>query len=263
MLKLFDIASARDVGKIRKGSSNQDSIKIIDRGLFQRKAPFLILADGMGGHAGGALAGEIVVETFRRAYLKSKKNISPREFLEDAVLHAHHAVRDASQKSPELNAMGSTVVAAILENDHLHCINVGDSRLYVFKEKQICQVSFDQSVVADKVRCNEITIEEAFTHPERNKLTMSIIARREVVVPCYAEQALEFNDVILLCSDGLWGVVPEKLIRAAACQLKPADAVKKLINLANGFGGPDNISLIIARRVGSVLETNDESDEFG
>ena len=104
----------------------------------------------------------------------------------------------------------------------------------------------------------EITEEEAFRDPEKNKLTMSINARRAEVIPYFAEQALEINDVILLCTDGLWGTVPINLIRAVTCQLKPRQAVKKLIYLANGFGGPDNISVIIARRKGSLLEIGDD-----
>ena len=99
---------------------------------------------------------------------------------------------------------------------------------------------------------------------EKNKLTMSINARRAEVIPYFAEQALEINDVILLCTDGLWCTVPINLIRAVSCQLKPHQAVQKLVDLANGFGGPDNISVIIARRKGSPLEVdngNEERDE--
>jgi len=90
---------------------------------------------------------------------------------------------------------------------------------------------------------------------------MSISAHRVEVIPYFAEQMLELNDVILLCTDGLWGTVPINLIRAVTCQLKPRQAVKKFVDLANGFGGPDNISVIITRRKGSLLEIENDNEE--
>ena len=122
----------------------------------------------------------------------------------------------------------------------------GDSRLYLCREKGIRQASYDQSIVADMLRQGEITEAEAANHPRKNELTMSISARRETVTPYYAEETLEPNDVIILCLDGLWGLLPAGLIRAVSCQMNPKQAVKKLIELANGAGGPDNISIIIA-----------------
>jgi PPM family protein phosphatase len=261
MLNFFETASSTHVGEARQDSPNQDSIKIIRSGLFHRRLPLLIIADGMGGHTGGALASKIVVDTFEKSYLKNYSKLSPVEILEESVRDAHQAIRMAGQKDQHLSTMGSTVVAAILSDSQLHLINVGDSRLYLFRERKIQQISFDQSIVAEKVRRGEITEEEAYNHPQKNQLTMSINAHRDTVTPYCAEQSLETNDVILLCSDGLWGSVPTNLIRAVACQLKPKIAVKKLIGLANESGGPDNISVIIARQRGSILETGDEEEE--
>lgn len=258
---LFEIASATHVGRRRQASPNQDSIGIFLPGLFRPRLPLLIVADGMGGHAGGALASKIVVETFERSYRKYSPKSSPQEFLEEALSQAHHTIRAEGQKDQQLSTMGSTVVAAILENQHLYLINVGDSRLYLFRDQQIQQLSFDQSVVAEKVRRGEITEGDAYHHPQKNQLTMSIGAHRAEVIPYFAEQMLELNDVILLCTDGLWGTVPINLIRAVTCQLKPRQAVKKLVDLANGFGGPDNISVIIARKKGSLLEIENDNEE--
>jgi protein phosphatase len=258
---LFEIASATHVGRRRQGSPNQDSIDVISPGLFRPRIPLLIVADGMGGHAGGALASKIVVETFEQSYPKYFQKLPPRKILEESLLLAHQTVRAAGQTDQQLSDMGSTVVAAILEKQHLYMINVGDSRLFLFRNQHILQISLDQSIVAEKVRQGEITEEEASRDPQKNKLTMSVSARRDEVTPFLTEQALEFNDVILLCTDGLWGSVPINLIRAATCQLKPRQAVKKLVSLANGFGGPDNISVIIARRKGSPLEVDNDNEE--
>lgn len=262
MFGYFEIAAATHVGKTRRATPNQDSIKVLKPVFFRYQPPLLIVADGMGGEAGGAQASKIVIDSLKRTYLKTYPKLSPRETLEESVLQAHQAICVASQKNQRLSNMGSTVVAAILENQHVLVINVGDSRLYIFRERQAHQVSLDQSVVAEKVRRGEITEEETLHHPQKNQLSMSITARRENVIPNYTEHSLDFNDVILLCSDGLWGTVPESLMCAIACQLKPSLAVRKLIDLANKMGGPDNISVIIARRKGSKLETGDE-DEFG
>jgi protein phosphatase len=103
--------------------------------------------------------------------------------------------------------------------------------------------------VALQVRAGLLTEDEARTHPSRNRLNMAITARRPEIKSYLARETLEENDIIVLCSDGLWGVVPETLIWAAATELPPSVAVKKLISLANRRQGPDNISVIIARRL--------------
>lgn len=261
MFDEFEIAWSSHTGKVRQDFPNQDAIGVFTPGFFHHRAPLLILADGMGGHFGGELASKIVIETFKKTYLKNRSVFPPDEILVECVRQSHRAIRAASQKDQEFSKMGSTVVATILKDQQLYAINVGDSRLYLFRDRRIHQISYDQSVVAEMVRKGEITEGEAAVHPQKNQLTMSIIARREKVIPYCAEQSLEMNDVILLCSDGLWGAVSINLIQAIACQLKPRLAVNKLVETANRVGGPDNISVIIARRKGSVLESENDDEE--
>src|SRR6185503_10511502 len=107
----------------------------------------------------------------------------------------------------------------------------------------------DHSWVAAQVRAGVLTEQEARVHPNRNRLIMAITAKRSEVKSFIADEKLEPEDIILLCSDGLWGVVPETLILAAATELLPQAAADKLVALANSSRGPDNISVIIARRV--------------
>jgi protein phosphatase len=144
--------------------------------------------------------------------------------------------------------MGSTLVAAVLEEHTLHLLNIGDSRAYLLRGKNILQVSQDHSWVALQVQAGLLTAEEARTHPNRNRLNMAITAKRPEIKPYLTRKTLQPEDILVLCSDGLWGVVPETLIWAAATELPPDIAVKKLISLANRQQGPDNISVIIARR---------------
>jgi serine/threonine protein phosphatase PrpC len=256
----FEIGKATNPGFKRAGSANQDSIKVI-RSLFDWQQIVLVIADGMGGYEGGEVASKCVIKAFYRNFLKRHASLSSKEYLEVSVSQAHQLIRQKAASVDRWNSMGSTVVAAVLKKKELSLINVGDSRLYLLRNGKIQQLSYDQSLVADMVRKGEITKEEARIHPYKNRLTMSITARRNVVASYKIEIPLEFEDVILLCSDGLWGVVPEGYIRAAACQLSPQKAAKRLVDLANSFGGPDNISVIIARRAGSHLEEIKDDEE--
>ena len=127
-------------------------------------------------------------------------------------------------------------------------VNVGDSRAYLLRGSEIRQISQDQSWVADQVRRGLLSVEEARQHPKRNRLTMSVSAKRPTVTPVTTEVELAKQDIILLCSDGLWGSVPNSLIWAAANEFPPQEAADRLVAFANTSQGPDNISVIIARQ---------------
>jgi protein phosphatase len=143
--------------------------------------------------------------------------------------------------------MGSTVVSVVLDNKMMFLANVGDSRAYVLNGEEIRQVSWDHSFVGELVRQNLITPAESLNHPKRNVLTMSISAQRSDLNIYTMQVELTEQDVVVLCSDGLWGPVSEMQIQAVALELPPQKAADKLIELANRNQGPDNISVIIAR----------------
>jgi PPM family protein phosphatase len=124
---------------------------------------------------------------------------------------------------------------------------VGDSRIYVIRGNTLFQVSQDQSWVAAQVRAGLLTPQEAVRHPERNRLEMAITARRREIKPYLSETILDKEDGILLCTDGLWSVVPESLIWAAVSELRPQAAADKLVALANHSNSPDNVTAIVAR----------------
>jgi serine/threonine protein phosphatase PrpC len=131
-------------------------------------------------------------------------------------------------------------------------LNIGDSRAYIIRSRKTLQISQDQSWAAAQVRAGVLTEQEARAHPNRNRLTMAITAKRSEIKSYATRLELEPQDIVLLCSDGLWGVVPETLIQAAAIELPPQAAADKLVALANQSKGPDNISVIIARRVNTT-----------
>ncbi len=252
----FEIGFATDAGRKRSGEPNQDALEAIlpePRGRWH--PPLLIVADGLGKHMGGALASKLVVQAFKREFVNAAHPTDYLPLLERCAQKAHQAVRMQGAKDEKLANMGSTVVAATLFRGMLYVLNVGDSRAYVLRGEKMIQVSQDQSWVAMQVKAGILTEQEARTHPSRNRLNMAITARRTEIKPYLAKEKLARDDIVVLCSDGLWGVIPETLIWAAASELPPKVAVKKLVSLANRSQGPDNISVIVARQVASDRKT--------
>jgi protein phosphatase len=245
----FEFGIACDVGRRRKGGPNQDSAEVI---LPTRTDPWhpplLVVADGLGKYVGGSLASRIVVDTFRQYFKQAQHPANYPELLLKCVHASHETIRLEGLKDSQFALMGSTVVAVTLDERKLFLLNIGDSRAYLLHGTKMTQISHDQSWVAEQVRAGILTEREARTNPNRNRLMMAITAKRTEIEPYSTEVDLGPMDIILLCSDGLWGVVPETLIAAAARELSPQAAADKLVTLANNSSGPDNISVIIARR---------------
>jgi serine/threonine protein phosphatase PrpC len=243
-----EIGSALDVGLKRRGNENQDSLLVLEPTLFNRKPPLLVVADGMGGYHGGALASQTVVKTFQDVYQKAHKNENLIDVLYKAVLLAHQNIIALARQDPQLDQMGSTVVAVALDGDVLYLTNVGDSRAYLISAQEIEQINWDHSLVADLLRANHLTAEEASNYPRKNVLTMSISAQRGDLEPYTLQRRLDPDQHVLLCSDGLWGCVSEEQIQRVVLQFPAAQAAARLVEMANANQGPDNISVIIARR---------------
>lgn len=243
----WQLGGQTDPGLKRKDAPNQDAILLLPGN--EGRAPLLLVADGMGGHQGGETASRIVIETVRDCYLHARSPVANYgEVLADCLLAAHRAMRAWANQKPELADMGSTAVLAALDGDTLHIANIGDSRAYLLRGREMRQVSFDHSEVADLVRARQITPLQALQHPRRNRLTQSITSRRTTISPFVGQARLEPDDTILLCSDGLWGVVAEAVVQAVALEFSPAEAAAKLVALALARQAPDNISIILARR---------------
>ena len=247
----FDIANLTHAGNKRGNEPNQDSVLVLpaeeDRGLM----PLVIVADGMGGHVGGAVASRMVVEAIAARYRQSHPGDDPLVLLEDCLQYAVEALRLHADQNPELTSMGSTVVLAVLGDGHASVANIGDSRAYLIHEGTMTQVSLDHSVVAEQVRRKIISPKEADSHPLRNRLTQSVSPRRVEIIPHIVQVPFTRDDILVLCSDGLWGVIPEAMLQVVANELPPAEACRKLVQLAMDAGGPDNITVILARHAGS------------
>jgi len=257
----FDIGVSSDPGRQRSNEPNQDRVAVIMPDINHGHPPLLILADGMGGHGGGEEASKIVIDIVSTSYLQCNPHTEPRIVLVECINKAHQALRNHAVKNPRLASFGSTVVIMLLENGGISTANVGDSRAYLFHRGEILQLSQDHSVVADQVRAGQLTPLQALKHPHRNRLTQSMSAKRDTIRPFLNHAALTTEDVFLLCSDGLWGVVAEAIIQAVAIELPPQRAADKLVSLANAANGPDNISVIVGRRRGSRLRSVSDVEE--
>ncbi len=241
----LSIGMASDPGQKRSGK-NQDTVGIVSPSFFNRRPPLLVLADGMGGYNGGEIASQTVVQALSAWYRRKKCKDSYLSLLMDGLKDAHKQVKHKSSRDANLKSMGSTVVALVVDWPDYYLLNVGDSRAYLYRDHQLEQISVDHSKVAELVQQGEITKEEARSHPKRNVLTMSVSAARETVVPFTVQSSLQEDDCILLCSDGLWSVAPESEIVYYLENFTPEEAATDLVKLANTYGGPDNISVIVA-----------------
>jgi protein phosphatase len=254
----WDFGFQTDPGQKRKGEPNQDAVLVLPAN--NGKAPLLIVADGMGGHLGGETASRIVVETIQQTYEQAPAPDDYGPLLANCLVEAHHALREHAAEHNEFESMGSTAVIVALEADKMIVANVGDSRAYLLRGREMRQVNFDHSVVADQVRAGLLTSLEALHNPMRNRLTQAISARRPGIKPFVARINLEPDDTVLLCTDGLWGVVADAVVQAVAVELAPQPAAEKLIALANTSQAPDNVSVVIARRMTARAQsmTDDE-----
>lgn len=232
-------ASLTDVGSVR--SVNQDSC-----GEFFLDAGYrlLMVADGMGGHLGGEVASQTAIEAVGQVFQRGIED--PTRFLREAFTLANKRVFERSIGNPELHGMGTTGVALLIGPGRKAWLaNVGDSRAYRFREGRLEVLTRDHSWVHEEVRQNRLTLEEAAVHPRKNVLTRSIGVDPVVDVDL-GETDLQPGDRFLLCSDGLWGEVPDAEIAAVLEASDPEQAVRTLVDMANRAGGPDNITVQIA-----------------
>ncbi|MFO0688552.1 MAG: Stp1/IreP family PP2C-type Ser/Thr phosphatase [Myxococcota bacterium] len=238
------VASGSDVGRMR--SVNEDSC---DSFVRPDGARLLVVADGMGGHRGGATASREAVasigETFERVF-EASDTPDPGETLVEAIEQANARIHALARQDPELAGMGTTVVAVLLDRAGRAAIaHVGDSRCYRFRNRRLEPLTTDHSVVAEMLRRGVLTAEEAANHPRRNEILRSVGVLRDVDVEL-APLEIAPGDWLLLCSDGLCGVVSDAEIDLVLANASsPEAAVEDLIRLANESGGPDNVTVQI------------------
>ncbi len=234
-----EVASRSDVGRVR--SDNEDAC---DTFVREDGARLLVVADGMGGHRGGGTASQMAVATISERFADDPSN-EIEELIRQAILAANSRIFELAQRVPDLQGMGTTVVALLLDSRGRGTVaHVGDSRAYRIRRGQLEALTIDHSVVAEMHRRGLLSQDEAATHPRRNEILRSVgvVSNLEVDI---AAVEVRPGDRFLLCSDGLSGVVGDEEIAAIVAAHSPEVAVDELIAIANERGGPDNISVQI------------------
>lgn len=235
-----------DVGRVR--SENQDfglyTVPEEENGAYPG-GRLLIVADGMGGHRGGATASRLAAETVKAQYLGSETP-DVAGALREALARANARIFAEAQADPDLRGMGTTTSALALRGAEAWLAHVGDSRIYLVRGDTIEQLTEDHSLVATMMREGLLTPEEAETHPRRNVLQRSMGVAEEVDVDIRGPVEIREGDTFILCSDGLHGLVKEdELKEIAAGEIEAA--ADEFVRRALERGAPDNVTVIVAR----------------
>lgn len=245
-----------DVGLVR--SENQDFGTYTTAREESQSHPggrLLIVADGMGGHRGGATASRLAGETVKAQYLGSE-TVDIAEALRDSLRRANARIFSEAQANPDLRGMGTTTSALVVKNNQAWFGHVGDSRIYLIRGGEIKQLTEDHSLVASMVREGLLTPVEAENHPRRNVLQRSMGVGEDVEIDVRGPFDVQQDDVFILCSDGLHGLVkPPEMLEIAAM---PVDAAaNEYVKRALDRGAPDNVTVIVAKIV-PAPETEEE-----
>ena len=239
------VASLSDTGRVR--NANEDAYEVIDPadpGVRARRGMLVVVADGMGGALGGATASRLTVEAVASAYYADDAPEAIPEALVHAVELANRAVYDAAQANPDLSGMGSTCTVAVVCGGQAWIAHVGDSRAYLVQGGEIRRLTSDHTHVGELVRRGVLTTEMAAKHPSRGVLVRCVGTRPQVKVDVSeAPVPLADQDRLVLCSDGLTGMASDAEILAKVQDVRPDTAVASLVDLANGRGGSDNITV--------------------
>ena len=243
------VGSATDIGLVR--SNNQDQL-LVAPGLYA-------VADGMGGHAAGEVASLTAIKALDAAFEASDERTAAS--LESAAKAANRAVWEQARTNREMLGMGTTLVAlAVVENDDgtsgLAVAHIGDSRLYLYRDKALSQVTVDHSLVQELIDEGQISQAQAAVHPQRHVLTRALGVEPAVDVDVI-QIAPENNDRYLLCSDGLPREASDDQIAAILSRFPdPSEAAKELVELANSRGGSDNVTVVVVD-----VQSNEQSPD--
>lgn len=250
---MFSLAHEKAISRIRncmrvqawcrtdKGlrrESNQDSYLINnDLGLF-------IVADGMGGHSGGEVASSLAVHT-AEGYILShiKDGLLPRDLVLKAYEESSKKIYDKSVQDSRLSGMGTTMVLALKAGDSMFIANVGDSRAYLFRETHLWQLTEDHSLLNEQLRAGILSEDQISTFTSKNVITRSVGYEREVQVDIL-ERPLQSGDHILICSDGLSGLVQDVMISEIINRSQPSEVVEACVDRALAHGGDDNVTVM-------------------
>jgi serine/threonine protein phosphatase PrpC len=277
---IIELYAKSDVGRVRRG--NEDNFLILDLTTAQNltgsdnseppqemrrfelgeKGLVLVVSDGMGGALAGDVASRMAVESVREMMVGDNTEESGEaeegtpliDVLRNATVYANLAIHHRSQEDSRCSGMGATFTGAAVKDGILDLVQVGDSRAYVIRGKQIRLATKDQSLVQQLVDVGQISEEEAETHMFRNVILQALGAQGDVT-PVTCRLHLKRGDLLLLCSDGLSGKLRAEDIQRIMSEAEGdlAAACEALVDEANNRGGEDNITVVLARFTGDDL----------
>lgn len=246
MVEAFGLS---DLGCVR--SNNEDYY------LMAPNIGLYVLADGMGGAAAGERASKLAAEKVWEVIYNHGENAGI-EVLAEAFEQANQCVINEAAMDASLDGMGTTLVSVLEAGDEMLIASVGDSRAYLFQENQLASITADQTWVQEVGRRLGIDEENLKTHPMRHVLTMAIGVSQQLRINTYRVRPL-IGAQILLCSDGLHGVIDDHMIaRILASDSSLEEKCNTLINSAKANGGPDNVTTVLLRIVAPPEDSNSE-----
>ena len=241
----FEMAASvqSDVGCVRE--INEDSGRLVrpsDPAKLASKGTLVVVADGMGGHSAGEVASQMAADVVSRLYYDSPEE--PGVALKGAVEEANRRIHSAAAADESKHGMGTTCTALALCGATAYAAHVGDSRLYMLRESRLYQLSEDHSAVNEMVKLGIITKEQARTHEDKNVILRALGTTPEVEVSTVEAFGVRVGDQYLLCSDGLYDLVPDDEIASVLAGAEDVHAAgERLIALARERGGHDNITV--------------------
>ena len=243
---LLDYALLIDKGLVRERNEDRcGAFEPSDPQVMQERGILFVVADGMGGHAAGDVAAQIAIDTMNDTYFSGEWTTA-EEKLRDALVTANEAILSAAREGGR-HGMGAASVAVAILGDRAVVGHLGDCRGYLVQSGSITRLTSDHSWVQERMDAGRLTADEARVHPYRNVLTRALGAEVDAQ-PEVNEIQLRAGQVIVLCSDGLWGQTDdEELAQVIASSHDAAAAARGLVDLALARGGPDNISVIVIR----------------
>jgi protein phosphatase len=254
-------AALSDVGRQRV--NNQDSFVVTladNQSDFEKRGHLFLVADGMGAHAAGELASKMAADTISLVYRKRPSRL-PSEAILAAMINANHQIHGRGQASPDFHGMGTTTTTLLILPAGAMLAHVGDSRAYRWRNHRIEQLTFDHSLVWEMRAAGQFPNNEVPGYISRNIITRSLGPHPAVKVDLEGPHPIENGDTFLLCTDGLSNQIQDDEIGLVLGCLPPAEAVRALVDLANLRGGPDNITIVVAKALGpQIAEASRDSD---
>lgn len=251
----LEVGSATDVGRQRQDNQDRYAVWLRGRGESSELSALLLVADGMGGERGGAMASQTAVDRILewltsghyRTWPEYNGSYDFRDVLRRALRDVSSEIYEIGVSDENLRGLGSTAVLAAYSRDRVTVAHVGDSRCYLVRDGAIRRLTDDHTWVEEQVGAGFLSVEQARVHPQRNVLTRSL-GDSEVPEVDVRTEPLEDRDVLVLCSDGLTGgVSDQEILDEVRRHPDPRQAAEALVDLANEKDGSDNVTVVVAR----------------